>query len=103
RTIIMKSAQDLYEHLIRSISRIRVLGMVRVQCTVGDHRMPALAPTPNMVPMIVITHVKFGHAHEVTKQKYIIKKHEVINAKYPDPVHQKEVYQESMEVIRNLK
>ncbi|KAH9294383.1 hypothetical protein KI387_040408, partial [Taxus chinensis] len=56
-----------------------------------------LALDPELVPVKITTHVEAACAREVLKSKPFITKEEVLHAKYPDPMHQKEVYQETME------
>ncbi|KAH9298521.1 hypothetical protein KI387_030203, partial [Taxus chinensis] len=41
-------------------------------------------------------------AREVLQQKLTITREEVLHATYPDPSHQKEVYQDTIEVLRSL-
>ncbi|KAH9292216.1 hypothetical protein KI387_042588, partial [Taxus chinensis] len=64
--------------------------------------MPKLAPEPEVLPVKITTHAKVACAREVLQQKPTITKEDVLHARYLDPAHQKEVYQETMEVLRNL-
>ncbi|KAH9316540.1 hypothetical protein KI387_025167, partial [Taxus chinensis] len=76
--------------------------MVRVQCSMEDQWMPKLAPDLELVLVNITTRIEAARSREVLKQKPTITKEEVLHAKYLDPMHQKEVYQETMEVIHNL-
>ncbi|KAH9300045.1 hypothetical protein KI387_011628, partial [Taxus chinensis] len=67
-----------------------------------DQWMPKLALDPELVPMKITTQLKQCVPGRLCNRKPTITKEEVLHAKYPDPMHQKEVYQETMEVIQNL-
>ncbi|KAH9312107.1 hypothetical protein KI387_027142, partial [Taxus chinensis] len=49
-----------------------------------------------------MTHAKAARAREALQQNPTITKEEVLHAQYPDLSYQKEVYQETMEVLKNL-
>ncbi|KAH9305600.1 hypothetical protein KI387_010004, partial [Taxus chinensis] len=50
-----------------------------------------------LVPVKITICTEAVHTREVMKSKLAITKEEVLNAKYPDPMYYKEVYQETME------
>lgn len=76
--------------------------MVRVQCVVEDQWMSKVAPDPEMFLVLVTTHAKVALTREVLKKNPSTKKEKVLQENYLDPTHQKEFYQETMEVIRKL-
>ncbi|KAH9324672.1 hypothetical protein KI387_004850, partial [Taxus chinensis] len=53
-------------------------------------------------PVLVTTRVEAMCAREVPRQKTLVSREEVVHGKYPDPTHQKEIYQDTMDVIQSL-
>ncbi|KAH9290033.1 hypothetical protein KI387_034150 [Taxus chinensis] len=51
---------------------------------------------------MVTTRVEATRAKEIPRQKNLVSREEVVHGKYPDPAHQKEVYQDTMDVIQSL-
>ncbi|KAH9320966.1 hypothetical protein KI387_015605, partial [Taxus chinensis] len=50
----------------------------------------------------IMTCAAAASAKEALQKNLTITKEKVLHARYPDPTHQKEVYQGTMEVLRNL-
>ncbi|KAH9296231.1 hypothetical protein KI387_039819, partial [Taxus chinensis] len=64
--------------------------------------MPQVTRDEGLEPVLVTTRAEATHAREVPRQKNLVSREEVIHGKYPDPTHQKEIYQDTMDVIRSL-
>ncbi|KAH9320943.1 hypothetical protein KI387_015582, partial [Taxus chinensis] len=89
---------DLYEHLSKKHKQEnKGAGMVRIQRTMENQWMPKLELESEALQVRITTHAEVAHAKEALQQKPTITKEEVLHARYPDPSHQKEVYQETME------
>ena len=93
----------MYEHLSKQHKQEnKGTGMVRIQHAIKNQWMPKLTPKPEVIIVKITTRAEATRIREVLQQKLTITREEVLHARYPDPTHQKEVYQETMEVLRNL-
>ncbi|KAH9298089.1 hypothetical protein KI387_029771, partial [Taxus chinensis] len=73
-----------------SIKKVDIQWMPRVTWDVG------------LEPILVTTRVEATHAREVPRQKNLVSREEFVHGKYLDPTHQKEIYQDTMDVIQSL-
>ncbi|KAH9331829.1 hypothetical protein KI387_003937, partial [Taxus chinensis] len=64
--------------------------------------IPKLEPEFEALQVNITTCAEAARAKEALQQRPTIPNEDVVHAKYPDPTHQKEVYQETIEVLRNL-
>ncbi|KAH9292668.1 hypothetical protein KI387_042146, partial [Taxus chinensis] len=77
------------------------MGMVSVKLT-EPLFMPTVMSNPELEPILVTPYAKAACTREIPKQRPLITREEILHGKYPDLTYQKEVYQETMEVIRSL-
>lgn len=76
--------------------------MVRIQCVIEYHWMTKIAPEPEALIVKITTQAEAAHTRDALYQKPMITKEEVLYTRYPNPAHQKEVYQDTIGVLRNL-
>ncbi|KAH9298479.1 hypothetical protein KI387_030161, partial [Taxus chinensis] len=75
--------------------------MVSINKT-NTQRMPQVTHDVGLEPVMVTTIAEATHTKEIPRQKNLVSREEVVHGKYPNLVHQKEVYQETMDVIWSL-
>ncbi|KAH9297054.1 hypothetical protein KI387_028736, partial [Taxus chinensis] len=69
----------------------------------GDTQwMPWVTCNLGFESIMVITRVDATVTKEIPRQKNLVLREEVVHGKYPDPVHQKEVYQDTIDIIQSL-
>ncbi|KAH9291009.1 hypothetical protein KI387_044138 [Taxus chinensis] len=64
--------------------------------------MPRVTRDAGLEPILVTTRAEAARTKEIPRQKIPVSREEVVHGKYPDPAHQKEVYQDTMDVIWSL-
>ncbi|KAH9317608.1 hypothetical protein KI387_019377, partial [Taxus chinensis] len=64
--------------------------------------MPNVVCELEIEPILVTMRAKAARNKEILKQILLVTREEMVNGKYPDPFHQKYIYQETMHVIRIL-
>ncbi|KAH9291082.1 hypothetical protein KI387_044653, partial [Taxus chinensis] len=64
--------------------------------------MPKMEVEFEALQVKITTHDEVAYTKEALQKKPTITKEEVIHARYPDSAYQKEVYQKTMEILRNL-
>ncbi|KAH9332158.1 hypothetical protein KI387_044302, partial [Taxus chinensis] len=71
--------------------------MLRIQHVAENQWMPKLEPESEALQVNIMTLTEAARAKEALQKNPTITKEEVLHALYPDPTHQKEVYQGTME------
>ncbi|KAH9293323.1 hypothetical protein KI387_041474 [Taxus chinensis] len=92
---------ELYEHMNQQHQKDKGTAMVSVK-RADSQWMPRVARELELEPVLVTTCAEATHAKEMPRPRTLVSREEVPHGKYPDPTHQKEVYQETMDMIQSL-
>ncbi|KAH9291625.1 hypothetical protein KI387_043183, partial [Taxus chinensis] len=92
---------ELYEHMNQQHRKDKGTVMVSIK-KVDIQWMPRVTRDEGLEPVLVTTRAEATCTREIPRQKSLVSREEVIHGKYPDPTHQKEMYQDTMDVIQSL-